>query len=70
MPVDTKANDLWHWQTQVTTADIDTVFDKIQAGHYQLISSDKIDIPKNDSGFSRGLMARDPDGHAVLFLQK
>ena len=70
MPVDTKANDLWHWQTEVTTIDIDTVFDSLQARHYPLISSDKIDMPKNDSGVARGLMARDPDGHAVLFLQK
>lgn len=70
MPVDTKANDLWHWQIQATTSDIDTVFDALRAGQYGLISSGTIDMPERATGFARGLMARDPDGHALLFLQR
>lgn len=70
MPVDTQANDLWHWQIQVATAHIDTLYDTLRAGLYPLVSSGLIDMPQNNPGFARGLMARDPDGHAVLFLQR
>ncbi|MDT8388069.1 MAG: VOC family protein [Thiogranum sp.] len=70
MPADTRANDLWHWQIQVTTSDIDMVFDTLRAGRYGLVSSDTIDMPEHATGFVRGLMARDPDGHALLFLQR
>lgn len=70
MPVDTKANDLWHWQIQVTTPDIDTAFDALRTAHYQLISSGIIDIPGDEPGTVHSLMAQDPDGHALLFLQR
>lgn len=84
MPFDTSANDLWHWQIQISTADIDHVADVIRDGHYDLISSVVVDIPvdehASDQSLStqdlltrnlsaRGLMARDPDGHALMFIQ-
>ena len=69
MPADTQANDLWHWQIQVTTAHIDTLYAALRAGQYPLVSSGLIDMPQKTTEFTRGLMARDPDGHAVLFLQ-
>ena len=70
MPADTRANDLWHWQIQVTTPDIDAVFDTIRAEHYDLVSSGKIDMPRDKRDFARGFMARDPDGHAVMFMEQ
>lgn len=75
MPVDTSANDLWHWQIQVNTADIDHVSKVIRDGHYDLISSDVVTIPADEhvstqSLLSRGLMARDPDGHALMITEQ
>lgn len=79
MPVDTSANDLWHWQIQVTTSDIDQIVTALHDGHYNLISSGAVKIPedKHDSTsdllpqglLAQGLMARDPDGHALMFVQ-
>jgi catechol 2,3-dioxygenase-like lactoylglutathione lyase family enzyme len=70
MPTDTSTNDLWHWQIQVTTTDIGTIYDALRAQHYELISSGTIDMPENEQNSVRGLMARDPDGHALLLIQQ
>lgn len=68
MPADTKADDLWHWQIEVGTPDLNSVASQLRAGHYDFVSSGIIQMPATGSGFSRGLMARDPDGHALMFM--
>lgn len=70
MPVDTHANDLWHWQIEVTSPVIDNVATKIRNGHYDLVSNGTVKIPADGHGPTRGLMARDPDGHALMFTQR
>ena len=70
MPVDTKANDLWHWQIQVTTPNIEAVTSTILKGHYDLISNGAVKMANDERGYSRDLMARDPDGHALMFMQR
>jgi hypothetical protein len=62
MPRDTRANDLWHWQTRVRAAEV-------TADHARLVSSGVVELAA-PLGFSKSLLARDPDGHAVLFTQK
>ncbi len=68
MPADTKANDLWHWQIEVGTPDVDSVASQLRTGHYDFVSGGIIQVPANDSSFSRWLMVRDSDGHALLFM--
>ncbi len=70
MPVDTQANDLWHWQIQVTTPDIEDIATAIRDGHYSLVSSGTVDLPARAGGSTPALMARDPDGHALMFMQR
>lgn len=70
MPADTKANDLWHWQVEVSTPDVESVASRLLAGHYDFVSSGIIQAPTIDSGFNRRLMARDPDGHALMFMSQ
>lgn len=69
MPADTKANDLWHWQIEVNTPDVDRVASQLLCtGHNDFVSSGIIQVPTTGSAFNRGLMARDPDGHALIFM--
>jgi catechol 2,3-dioxygenase-like lactoylglutathione lyase family enzyme len=68
MPADTKANDLWHWQIEVSSPDLDNVASQLRTGHYDFVSSGIIQMPANDSGFNRELMVRDPDGHALMLM--
>jgi len=62
MPVDTRANDVWHWQINLT-ADVDAVERGARANHYRMISPG---IVAEDVRKTTGIMIADPDGHASL----
>ena len=63
MPLDTQASDHWHWQVNVTAtvADADRA---IRAGRYTYVSPGPVEIAATRA---QGLLARDPDGHALMF---
>lgn len=68
-PADTRASDLWHWQVNLTTPDVDEADHLVRQGHYRLVSPGGVDLPDQTLSFAAALMARDPDGHAVLFFE-
>jgi catechol 2,3-dioxygenase-like lactoylglutathione lyase family enzyme len=68
-PPDTRASDLWHWQINLRTADADPAAQASRAGHARLVSPGLVHLPDKHLGFTEGLMARDPDGHALLLLE-
>jgi catechol 2,3-dioxygenase-like lactoylglutathione lyase family enzyme len=67
-PADTGANDLWHWQTSLVSRRLDQVATKLRAYQHRFISAGVVTLPAHALGFSRGLIVRDPDGHAMLLL--
>ena len=69
-PRDTQANDLWHWQTTMATADAAKAFQKIGAGAGRIVSSAVAQIPAGSLPFTRGFLARDPDGHGLQLIEK
>ncbi len=70
MPIDTKANDLWHWQVNFRTADTDAAAAAVRSGRYDYVSSGVIALPDAAFGLHRAFMGRDPDGHAVTFIER
>jgi catechol 2,3-dioxygenase-like lactoylglutathione lyase family enzyme len=66
MPVDTHANDLWHWQVNVE-ADVAAADRAVRAGHYGYVSPGPIGLHDASGTALPALHARDPDGHALLF---
>jgi len=69
-PEGTRANDLWHWQVSLVTADLAAGAAPLHAGRDPLVSPGAVDLPENGLGFDAGLMARGPDGHAMLLIEK
>ena len=69
-PDDIKANDLIHWQTKLTTDDIDDLFYKLVNAGYQIYTNAVIGFNNNDFNFNSGFIVRDPDGHRLLIIQK
>lgn len=69
-PADSRANDLWHWQTAMGIASADGAAQKIKAARARLVSSGAVTIPQGALGFDKGLLARDPDGHALQLVEK
>ena len=69
-PADSKANDLWHWQTKLATDAAAGALKRLKATRARFISSSSISLPNASFGYSKALLARDPDGHAVEFIEK
>ena len=36
----------------------------------ELISTGVVDLPKSEGGYSKSILARDPDGHAIEIVQQ
>jgi catechol 2,3-dioxygenase-like lactoylglutathione lyase family enzyme len=70
MPVNTKAHDLWSWQTRLTVKDVDLAERRISKAGYQLVSSAVSDFSGEKLGFVKGLLVLDPDSHRVLLIEK
>ena len=63
------ANDLWHWQTNLRTLNLNTAAKAIEVEKYHFVSPKVVTLPNDRIGFSKGLMVRDPDGHAMVLVE-
>ena len=69
-PKDTRANDVWHWQTTMATANAANAMQKLNRGGGRIISPAIAQFRDNNQGFSKGFLARDPDGHGLQFVEQ
>ncbi len=64
-PADTRADDIWFWQTTLFTANAEALHNKLRSSGYGFISKQIVDINANGIQ-SKSFIVKDPDGHAVL----
>jgi catechol 2,3-dioxygenase-like lactoylglutathione lyase family enzyme len=69
-PKDTRANDLWHWQTTLITDRAAFALAKLHSAKRQVVSPSVANIQERSLGFAKGFLARDPDGHGLQFVEK
>src|SRR5438874_1851250 len=69
-PADVRANDIVHWQTTIATDDVEALAKKLRDAHVGFVSTGIIVMPNDKSGFSKGTLVSDPDGHDLLLIQK
>jgi catechol 2,3-dioxygenase-like lactoylglutathione lyase family enzyme len=67
-PIDLKANDLAHWQTTLRSSQVAALLADQQGGG--LVSPDVVVVDPATTGFARGIMLRDPDGHAIRVVER
>lgn len=67
-PADARTNDVYHWQTTVVTKDVNMMASHVRTGRFNMISPGVVDLAESKLGFRRGLLVRDPDGHAVRIV--
>src|SRR3712207_5745997 len=70
MPADLRASDLMHWQTTLATRGIDTLGRTVLASRFALVSPGVVTLTQGQLGFQKGLLVRDPDGHAMQVVEK
>ncbi len=69
MPQDTSATDLWHWHVTVMVRDVDTATRSL-CPQARCLSQAGVALPDHAMGFSKGLLVRDPDGHAIQVVSQ
>jgi len=69
LPADARANDLAHWQTVLVSRDSQAVAQAIRGSSCSALSPGVVTPTDRALGFSKGLMIRDPDGHAIAVVQ-
>jgi catechol 2,3-dioxygenase-like lactoylglutathione lyase family enzyme len=68
-PADTRADDIWSWHTILEAADINKLFITLKATpSIRFISKGIVEIDAKIK--NRSFMVRDPDGHALLIMEK
>ncbi len=67
-PEDTRADDIWFWQTTLVTTDAGVLYNKLRSSGYAFVSKELVHI--QDSGVpTRSFIVKDPDGHAMLIKE-
>lgn len=67
-PTDSRADDIWHWQTTLIVIDATTIYNKLMSEGYKFISEGL--VYQDVNGFPTiSFIVRDPDGHAMLIKQ-
>jgi len=69
-PLDSRANDLWHWQTAMGVGSAEIAAERIKSTRTRIVSPRVTALPDKGLGFSNGFLLRDPDGHAVQLREK
>lgn len=65
-PEDTKANDIWFWQTTLYVGNIKNIYKKLYDAGFQFISGNIIELKDSTGNSFNAFIVKDPDGHAML----
>ncbi len=68
-PDDTKATDIWYWQTTVEVTNINKLYKTLKEQGYEIISDKLVEIGVFGLGAKMGFIARDSDGHFIFFKE-
>ena len=66
-PTDSRSTDLWHWQTTLVVSDVEAAASALR-GAARFVSSSVVALPDKTLGFTKGVLVRDPDGHALQII--
>ena len=69
-PPSTGSNDLIHWQTRFLGGSAEVAARRLQQARSALISTGVVAQPDSQAGYRKSVVARDPDGHAVQFVER
>jgi len=69
-PPDTRPNDLVHWYTTLAASDAEAVARALRGSVCPALSPGVIPLVDRALGFTKGFLARDPDGHALQVIER
>jgi catechol 2,3-dioxygenase-like lactoylglutathione lyase family enzyme len=69
-PADARANDLFHWQTRLSTKSVDAAAESLLGAKSLFVSTGVVSLTDRTLDFNKGLLVRDPDGHVMQLIEK
>ncbi|NUO82298.1 VOC family protein [candidate division KSB1 bacterium] len=69
-PRDSRANDVWHWQTTLIVSDLQTASERLRSCNTNFVSTGAATLPDAQLGFQKGFLVRDPDGHVMKVVAR
>jgi catechol 2,3-dioxygenase-like lactoylglutathione lyase family enzyme len=69
-PTDTRADDIWYWQTTLAADNATSLFNKLKDAGYHFISKGLIDLREKNGRSVKAFIVRDGDGHAMLIKEE
>ncbi len=69
-PADTRADDVWYWQTTLVTDDAGKLYNQLKEAGYQMVSKGVVVLQIKNGKQVRAFVVRDRDGHAMLVMEK
>jgi catechol 2,3-dioxygenase-like lactoylglutathione lyase family enzyme len=69
-PSDIKSNDIAHWQTKLIVPNAQIMWTTLRKSNTQFVSPGPVTLPESKLGFTNGMLTRDPDGHAIMLIEK
>jgi catechol 2,3-dioxygenase-like lactoylglutathione lyase family enzyme len=70
LPETSKANDLIFWRTDLAVDHLDDLAAKLEERGARLVSTGVVSLSEGSHKSNRGLVVRDPDGHALELLER
>ena len=68
-PPDARANDLAHWQTALVAGDVEGLSRMLRGSACTLSSPGVVPLGERALGFTKAVLIRDPDGHALQAIE-
>jgi catechol 2,3-dioxygenase-like lactoylglutathione lyase family enzyme len=69
-PSDARASDLFHWQTTLIVNTTDLFAKRLLTENSQFVSPGVVTLSEKRLGFTKGLLAKDPDGHVMALVER
>jgi catechol 2,3-dioxygenase-like lactoylglutathione lyase family enzyme len=64
-PYDSRADDIWYWQTTLIVDDAEALYNKLKAANHSFVSKGLVDFTAKGVHY-KSFIVKDPDGHAML----
>jgi len=68
-PTDERASDVLHWQTTLTVNNAAAAARNVRANRSMFVSPGLVQLGRDDLGFTKAFLVRDPDGHVMELIE-
>ncbi len=69
-PRDSRANDLWHWETTLIVSEANAAEARLRSAQANFVSTGAVTLPDAQLGFQEGLLVRDAEGHVMKLVER